>query len=76
MAVSGFIILTARAASSAFIVYIPPTPLAWVGLRIRELLDPIGPLARAYTAPAYLANLDEAYDEDFTGWYGGHGRGY
>ncbi len=58
------------------IVYIPPTPLAWVGLRIRELLDPIGPLARAYTAPAYLANLDEAYDDDFRGWYGGHGRGY
>jgi protein involved in polysaccharide export with SLBB domain len=58
------------------IVYIPPTPLAWVGLRIRELLDPVGPLARAYTAPAYLANLDEAYDDDFTGWYGGHGRGY
>jgi protein involved in polysaccharide export with SLBB domain len=61
------------------IVYVPPTPLAWLGLRIRELLEPIGPIVQAYTAPAYLSNLDEVYEEDDDGRYrggGGRGRGF
>jgi polysaccharide export outer membrane protein len=37
------------------IVYVPPTPLGWLGLRIQELLNPILPAQQAVTAPA-LAN--------------------
>ncbi len=62
------------------IVYIPPTPLAWIGLRIHEILDPIGPLVQAYTAPAYIASLDRVYEKDdqgrFRGGGGGFGRGF
>lgn len=41
------------------IVYVPPTPLAWVGLRMRELLYPVGPVISAYSSPARGM---EAYD--------------
>ncbi len=59
------------------IVYIPPTPLAWVAQRLREVLSPVGPLVRAYTAPADVYyTAEDAYDDDRTGrgyyGYGGY----
>jgi len=46
------------------IVYIPPTPLAWVGLRVRELLQPVGPAVQAYVAPAYVMDAPDYYSDD------------
>jgi protein involved in polysaccharide export with SLBB domain len=45
------------------VVYVPPTPVAWVGQRIRELLYPVGPVVEAYTAPAEVIYADEVYDD-------------
>lgn len=45
------------------IVYIPPTPLAWLGLRIRELLDPVGPVLDAYVTPAEVITTADVYDD-------------
>jgi len=59
------------------VVYIPPTPGAWLGLRIREVLFPIAPLAQAYTTPAQVRDLDQVYKKDgntnYGGFYGGGG---
>lgn len=47
------------------VVYVPPTPLGWIGLRIRELLDPVAPVLQAYGTPnQFLA--EQAYYEDPT----------
>ncbi len=54
------------------IVYIPPTPAAWLGLKLRELLYPTQPLVRAYMAPIGFMNLDTAYDKDDEGNYQGY----
>lgn len=45
------------------IVYVPPTPLAWVGLRIRELLFPFNPIYQAYRMPADFMETNDIYDE-------------
>ena len=42
------------------IIYVPPTPLAWVGLRMRELLYPVGPVLSGYTTPHRAM---DAYDD-------------
>ena len=46
------------------LVFIPPTPFAWLGQRIQEVLFPIGPVVQAYTTPAYLEYAQDVYDED------------
>ena len=46
------------------IVYIPPTPGAWLGNKVRALLYPIAPVVQAYAAPAVFRNLDDVYDDD------------
>jgi len=46
------------------IVYVPPTPLAWVGLRIRELLFPVSPVLDAYTTPAAVIAAQDVYDNN------------
>lgn len=38
------------------IVFVPPTPLGYVGLRIQELLFPISPAIATYNAPAQAIN--------------------
>jgi polysaccharide export outer membrane protein len=43
------------------IVYVPPTPLGWLGLRINEILFPFQPLINAYTFPATLMNANDVY---------------
>lgn len=50
------------------IVYIPLTPIAWVAERLRELVSPVGPVVHAYTAPANLMYMDDAYDPDRRGY--------
>ena len=49
------------------VVYVPPTPVAWLGQRVRELLSPVVPLAQAYLAPAEIMALDDVYDEESRG---------
>ena len=58
------------------IVYVPPTPLGWVGLRVQETLFPFSPIFGAYTFPAHVATLPKAYDNlDDRGYSGGYGGG-
>ena len=45
------------------VVYIPPTPLAWLGLRVQELLFPVAPVAQAYRSPAEFKDIKKLYDE-------------
>jgi len=56
------------------VVYIPPTPLAWVGLRIQEILQPISPVAEAYRAPAEIIQADRAYDDRYNNDYDNESR--
>jgi len=44
-------------------VYVPPTPLGWIGLRIRELLYPVAPAVRAYQAPDDFLETQDRYDD-------------
>jgi polysaccharide export outer membrane protein len=46
------------------IVYVPPTPLAWMGLRLREVLYPIGPAVAVATDPAEIVNAPDEYRDD------------
>jgi len=46
------------------VVYIPPTPLAWIAQRLRELIYPVAPAIQAYQAPADVMYADEAYDDN------------
>jgi protein involved in polysaccharide export with SLBB domain len=48
------------------IVYVPPTPLAWMGLRMRELLFPFEPVMGAYN---YATTVKEAPDRWQHGGY-------
>jgi polysaccharide biosynthesis/export protein len=38
------------------IVYVPPTPLGWVGLRIQEALWPVSPMLGAVQTPATISS--------------------
>jgi protein involved in polysaccharide export with SLBB domain len=60
------------------IVYVPPTPLGWVGLRLQELLFPTVPLLNAYAYPANVNNTMRTYsDYDWSnGEPGGRGIYY
>jgi polysaccharide export outer membrane protein len=56
------------------IIEVPPTPLAWAGLRIRELLYPVTPAVRLWDHPAEaLETYDEYDDRDSTGRHRGGG---
>ncbi len=48
------------------VIQVPPTPLAWVGHRIRELLYPVGPVMNAYTMPAAPIVATRAYEDEFS----------
>jgi protein involved in polysaccharide export with SLBB domain len=47
------------------VIQVPPTPMAWMGHRIRELLYPVGPLMNAYTMPAAPMGATHEYEEEF-----------
>lgn len=43
------------------IVYVPPTPVAWVGLKLQELLFPFNPVISAYQYPAGILDARNTY---------------
>jgi polysaccharide export outer membrane protein len=47
------------------VIQVPPTPLAWIGDRIREVLYPVGPLMNAYTTPMGPIGATHAYEDEF-----------
>ncbi len=49
------------------ILYVPPTPMAWIGYRIREILQPIAPVLSAYSAPAQIMSAGDVYDDAGSG---------
>ncbi|HOW70160.1 MAG TPA: polysaccharide biosynthesis/export family protein [Phycisphaerae bacterium] len=49
------------------IIVIPPTPLAWVGLRVRELFFPVSPVVGAYTDGASVVSAPKAYRDALDG---------
>jgi hypothetical protein len=57
------------------IVQVPPTPLAWLGLRIRELLFPVQPALDAYNAPARGIESQHTYEDEFGSNSDGSDRG-
>jgi len=46
------------------IVEVPPTPLAWLGHRVRELLYPVEPAVETYTRPAQAIAAQRTYEGD------------
>lgn len=46
------------------IVYVPPTPLGWVGLRIQEVLYPFMPVFQAYQFPSNFMQAQDQYEDD------------
>lgn len=46
------------------IVYVPPTPMGWVGLRVQELLFPARPVFQAATVPAAFGDLPDIYNNN------------
>lgn len=58
------------------IIYVPPTPLAWLGLRARELLFPAQQVTQVGLEPGYVDDdFDDAYSSDFENGSGRGGRG-
>lgn len=43
------------------ILYVPPTPLAYVGQKFQELLQPMQPAAQTFVAPGYAYNSGQTY---------------
>jgi hypothetical protein len=43
------------------IIEVLPTPLAWVGLRVRELLYPVSPVLEMYASPVEALETNEEY---------------
>ena len=43
------------------IIYVPPTPLAWIGKRLQEILFPFSPVLNAYQTPANFMNATDVY---------------
>jgi len=69
------------------IVYVPPTPGAWLADKVRAVLMPVIPAAQAYVAPAYFRDLSDVYNRNGSGnsafvsgtgfgFGGGFGGGY
>jgi polysaccharide export outer membrane protein len=46
------------------VVYVPPTPLGWVGNRFREILYPFLPAYHAYKTPADAMDATDEYQDD------------
>jgi polysaccharide export outer membrane protein len=56
------------------VIEVPPTALAWVGLRVRELLYPIEPIVDTYNAPAETIHSTHVYEGHYYD-YRDDGRG-
>lgn len=48
------------------VIQVPPTPLAWVGHRVRELMYPVDPVVNAYTMPATPIQATQNYQDGFS----------
>jgi len=46
------------------IVCVPPTPFAWIGQQIRQLLLPVAPVSEAYRTPKDFEEISDTYNED------------
>lgn len=49
------------------VVYVPPTPIAWLGQRVQEALFPVSPVVQAYRTPAHFMDVQEYYEDDVDG---------
>lgn len=49
------------------IIEVPPTPLAWLGLRVRELFFPIEPVVDTYVRPAQTIHATNDYQDGVDG---------
>jgi len=58
------------------IVEVPPTPLAWIGHRVREVLYPVNPVLSAYNAPARAIESTRTYEDEFGSEDDGGGNGW
>lgn len=47
------------------IIQVPPTPLAWVGHRVRELLYPVDPMIDMYAKPADVIDSTNIYEDEW-----------
>lgn len=57
------------------IIYVPPTPLAWLGLQARNILFPVRQVTRATLEPGYLEqDYEYAYGSDHDNESSGSGR--
>ncbi len=45
------------------VIEVPPSPLAWVGERVREVLYPVGPVLQAYSVPASPIAATQVYQD-------------
>jgi len=50
------------------IVYVPPTPLAWVAMRLREIFWPFAPIADTVTNPVQVTEGVRADVDTVRGW--------
>lgn len=46
------------------VVFVPPTPLGWLGLKVRELLFPVEPVFDAYSTPLDFRLTQRDYESD------------
>lgn len=45
------------------VIEVPPTPLAWIGHRVREVLYPVEPVIQAYNGPASVIHSTQTYGD-------------
>lgn len=58
------------------IIYVPPTPLAWLGLRTREIMFPAQQVTQAALEPGYVGDdFQYAYSSNLNNQGSGGGRG-
>lgn len=50
------------------IVYVPPTPLAWVAMRVREVIWPFAPIAETVTNPVQVTDGVRDNVDTVRGW--------
>lgn len=47
------------------IIYVPPTVMGWIGLKLQEVLYPLQPVAQTYASPAgFMATTDDYRDNN------------
>jgi polysaccharide export outer membrane protein len=56
------------------VIEVPPTPLGWLGLRLRELLFPVTPALDAYETPADAIDSTRVYEYEFEDQRDAQGR--